>query len=157
MEVLVIIRGPLGIGKTAIAKEVSKELKAQYISVDSILKKYNLEHDTENGYISRKSFLKANEIICSKINMKKNIVIDGNFYWKSQIKDLESCIPSIHIFTLRAPLKTCIERNSKRSRVYDREDVKAVYTKTMSFDYGINIDATKPVKECVKEIISSLR
>jgi shikimate kinase len=34
MEYFVIIRGPLGVGKTTIAKRLAKQLNAKYISID---------------------------------------------------------------------------------------------------------------------------
>ena len=37
MNKVIIIRGPLGSGKTTIAKEVARKLNAEYISIDSIV------------------------------------------------------------------------------------------------------------------------
>ena len=37
MNYFIIIRGPLGIGKTTIAKKLKKILKAEYISMDEIV------------------------------------------------------------------------------------------------------------------------
>ncbi len=154
----IIIRGPLGIGKTTIAKSLAKNIKAEYIAYDRILDKYNLIKDKEQGYISQKSFLKANEIITPKakkfLDKGKPIVFDGNFYWKSQIVDLISKLDyPYYVFTLKAPLKVCIERDSKRKKIHGKDAAKAVYKKSKSFSYGTVTDTeNKTIKQAVDEI-----
>ena len=157
----IIIRGPLGCGKSTIARNLSKILNAEYFSIDEILDKYGLANEQEEGYTSQNSFLKANKIIIKKIKvlLAKDIlaVIDGNIYWKSQIEDLVHKIPcQKYIFTLKVPLEVCINRDKNRNKTYGIEAVKAVYKKSTEFDYGINIDATKSIGEIIKEIISNL-
>ena len=66
MSYYIIIRGPLGCGKSTVAKKLSEKLKAEYFEVNRILDENNLTKDTEDGYISQKSFVKANEIAVSK-------------------------------------------------------------------------------------------
>jgi shikimate kinase len=56
MTYYIIIRGPLGCGKTTIAKNLSKKLNAEYFAVDRILDEHNLTKDKEKGYVSQKSF-----------------------------------------------------------------------------------------------------
>lgn len=116
MVFYVIIRGPLGCGKSTIAEKIAKKLHAEYVPVDRILDEHNLTKDKEAGYISQKSFIKANEIITPKA--KKNlqsgisVIFDGNFYWKSQIDDLIKRLNFQHyVFTLKAPVEVCIERD----------------------------------------------
>ena len=81
----VIIRGPLGCGKTTVAEALAKKLKAKHFSVDKILDDNNLE-EWEDGYISQKSFIKANEIAVrdaeKELEQGKPIIFDGNFYYK---------------------------------------------------------------------------
>ena len=98
----------MGSGKTTIAKKLSKILKGKYLAVDRILDAYDLTKDKEDGYISQKSFLIANEILVSESKkfLDKNvpIIFDGNFYWKSQIQDLIKKINTPYlVFTLKAP------------------------------------------------------
>ena len=92
MMYYIIIRGPLGCGKSTIAEKLSKILNAKYFAVDRILDKHDLTKDKEAGYISQKSFIKANKIIAQEakriLDSGKSVVFDGNFYWKSQIEDL---------------------------------------------------------------------
>lgn len=157
----VIIRGPLGCGKTTIAKKLAKQIKAKYFSVDAVLDQHDLTKEREAGYISQKSFIKANEIMITKakpvLNRNKTVIIEGNFYWKSQIKNLTQRLGFPHyVFTLKAPLKTCIERDENRRKSIGQDAVKAVYKKSTEFDAGITINVNQPVTQCVKEIRSYL-
>jgi len=162
MAYFILIRGSLGIGKSTIAKKLSKVLNAEYFAVDRILDEYDLTKEWEEGYISQKSFLKANEIIASKakkfLDKGKPVIFDGNFYWKSQIDDLIKKLnyPK-YVFTLKAPLGVCIERDSKRKKVHGKDAAEAVYKKSTEFDYGVIIDISKKsVDQAVKEILSYL-
>lgn len=161
MSYYIIIRGPLGCGKTTIAKELAKKIKAEHISVDLIIEENNLLDEKEEGYISQKSFKKANEIICKKatpmLNNRTIVIFDGNFYWKSQITDLIKRLNfPHHIFTLKAPLNICIERDSKRNKPHGDLAAKVVYKKTTEFDYGTIIDVTQNIENCTSEIITYL-
>ena len=79
----VIIRGPLACGKSTISEKIAKLLNAEYIPIDKVLDEHNLTRDKEDGYISQRSFKKANEIIAPKSEQKLQsgipIVFDGNF------------------------------------------------------------------------------
>lgn len=159
----IIIRWPLGIGKSTIAKALAKSINGEYIAYDRILEEYDLTKDKEQGYISQKSFFKANEIASKRAKKllygRKSVVFDGNFYWKSQIDDLISKLNyKNYVFTLKAPLKICIERDAKRKKKYGKDAVEAVYKKSTSFDYGEIIDTeNKTVEEVVEEIKKRLR
>lgn len=158
MNYFIIIRGPLGSGKTTIAKKLSKILEGKYFAVDRILDKYNLTKDKEDGYISQKSFLKVNEILIPKAKkfLDKNIptIFDGNFYWKSQIEDLIKKMSAIHfVFTLTAPLEVCIKRDKERNTIHGDDATKAVYKKSTEFDFGTVIDVTKSEKDAVEKIL----
>ncbi|PIN87498.1 hypothetical protein COV12_03540 [Candidatus Woesearchaeota archaeon CG10_big_fil_rev_8_21_14_0_10_32_24] len=161
MSFYVIIRGPLGCGKSTIAERLSKELNAEHISVDHILDEHDLTNDKEEGYISQRSFKKANEMIVPKakeyLNHGTPMIFDGNFYWKSQIEDLIEKLNFPHyVFTLKAPLEVCIERDRNRNKPHGEIAARVVYNKTTEFDYGTLIDISKPLNEAIKEIISYL-
>ncbi len=161
MSFYVIIRGPLGCGKSTIAKRLSKILKAKYLAIDRVLDEHDLTKYKEAGYISQKSFIKANEIIAPEarliLDSGKPVVFDGNFYWKSQIDDLIKRLDfSHHVFTLKAPLDVCIERDRHRGKTHGEDAARAVYKKSAEFDYGIVIDINRPLSECVKDILSYL-
>lgn len=61
-----------------------------------------------------------------------------------------------HVFTLKAPLKVCIERDLQRGKTHGEDAVRAVYKKSTEFDYGIVIDINRPLDICVKDILSYL-
>ena len=113
------------------------------------------------SYVSQKSFKKANEIACKEaipiLKQGTPIVFDGNFYWKSQVDDLIERLDFPHyVFTLKAPLEVCIDRDSKRNKTHGEIAVKVVHKKSTEFDYGTLIDVTKPLQDCINEIISYL-
>ncbi len=161
MNYYLIIRGPLGCGKTTISKELAKKLNAKHISIDSLLDKHGLTNDKEEGYISQKSFIKANEIAIREakryLTKNKPVIFDGNFYWKSQIDHLINNLKfQSYVFTLHAPLKVCIERDSKRISPHGEGAAMVVYNKVNSFNYGNVIDVSKPINKTIQEIISYL-
>jgi len=163
MSYYVIIRGPLGIGKSTIAKELAKLLGADYISIDDVLAEHKLDKVSEKEKcIPVKNFVEANELVIPKVEKEiekgKIVVFDGNFYHKEQIEHLIRKLNFEHYeFTLKAPLKTCIERDSQRQRVYGKDAATAVYKAVSRFDYGTSINTEKKTAEqVVKEILSHL-
>lgn len=161
MSYFIIIRGPLGCGKTTIAKELARRVNGKYISVDETLDEHQLTEDKEEGYIAQRSFITANEILqpVAKKYLDGNIpvIIDGNFYWESQVQDILARLDYPHsIFTLKAPLATCIERDSQRDTPHGGDAAKEVYAKVSTFDVGIRIDVTKQLSECISNIVSHL-
>lgn len=162
MPYYVIIRGPLGSGKSTVAGKLSKTLKGRHISIDKILDRYGLTGNHEDGYISQKSFIKANAIAAARAKklLKSDIpvVFDGNFYWKSQINDLIGRMNCTHyVFTLKASLPVCIMRDAMRRKPLGKKATEMVYKKATSFDYGICIDATQTLGRIAKKINSHLR
>ncbi|MBI5223584.1 AAA family ATPase [Candidatus Micrarchaeota archaeon] len=155
----IIIRGPLGIGKTTISKLLAKRLKAHYVSIDRILEKQRLDKvDEKAKSIPADNFIKATETelpdIKEAIKKGKIIVFDGCFYHKEQIEHLIASLPGTqHIFSLKAPLEMCVERDSKRKRNLGKEATTVVYRLVSKLEYGINIDATgmdtHEIVECI--------
>lgn len=161
MSFYVVIRGPLGCGKTTISKRLSQILNAEYFSVDKVLDEHDLTKDKEAGYISQKSFKKANEIIASQtqkiLDTGTSIIFDGNFYWRSQIEDLIKRLNHPHdVFTLKAPLEVCIERDKNRIKTHGEDSTRTVFKKSIEFDYGTVIAVNKSLKKCIDEILSYL-
>jgi len=162
MTYFIIIRGPLGCGKTTIAKRLSKILNAEYISIDKVLEEHDLDNiDSEVECIPVENFIKANEIVIPRVKEKlkrgKIVIFDACFYHKEPIENLIQELSYPHyIFTLKAPVEVCMERDNKRSKSYGEDAVKAVHKLVSRFDYGIIIDGTKSLDECIKEILSHL-
>jgi predicted kinase len=152
MGFYIIIRGPLGVGKSYVSERLAKELPARHISIDRILEDQGL---WEAGRISE--FLKANEFAAKQaerfLAKGTHVIFDGNFYWKSVLEDLVRRLEYPHyVFTLQAPLSVCIERDSRRSHPYGSTAAKAVYSKTSRFDYGIVVDASGPIDRLMGKI-----
>ncbi len=161
MSYYIIIRGPLGSGKTTTSKKLAQAINAEYIGIDDILDEHNLTEDKEDGYISQRSFIKANGIGARRVeHFLENatpVIFDGNFYWKSQTEDLLQRLsyPN-HVFTLMLPLERCIERDSKRAKPCGRDATEAVFVKTTEFEYGILIDASRSPNQVVNDIFKFL-
>jgi len=161
MNFFVIIRGPAGIGKTAIAKELAGRLSAHYMSVDLVLAENGLDL-IKNGIIKEENFLKSNEIIIPEVirnlDAGKSVVLDGNFYHRFQIEDL---IAKVHyecfVFTLKATLKNCIKRDNKRKEPLGEDNIRNMYELAARFSFGTFIETNgKTESEIVDEIMSLL-
>ena len=161
MKQLVVIRGPLGVGKTTVAREVASVLGGTYLSVDEILHANGL--DVVEGDIPLENFLRANQILLSMIadafSQGWPAIVDGNFYHRAQVEDLLSHISDpCEVFTLKATLQTCIARDRSRIIRYVEEATAAVFQLVSAFDYGHVINTEHlTVNETVDTILASLR
>ena len=118
MSEIILIRGPLGVGKTTISKELAKQLNASYFSVDGILEELQLDKTDGDG-IPVKNFISAQEHILPLIKVAmdngKGVIIDGNFYHKEQLDYFAKKFgEKLHVYTLHAPIEACIERDHNR-------------------------------------------
>ena len=162
MSYYLLIRGPLGIGKTTISKILSKKLKAEYFSMDKILADNKLDNRGDESCIPARNFVKANEIILPEIKkyLEKGtiVVLDGCFYHKEQISHLEKNLKFKQlVFDLKAPIEICIERDSKRHKVYGEGAAYAVYNLVSKFNYGAPINTEgKTSKQVVANILTYL-
>lgn len=163
MSHYIIIRGPAGVGKSAIAGKLAKEMNGHHISFDKIMREYRLDKIGGKS-IKESNFIKANEtgIPFAEKKLKKGqiVIFDGCFYHKSQIKHLIKNLPYPHFaFTLKADIKECISRDAKRKgkNKIGIRSVKAVYKLVAKFDYGVVIDTNKKTYgEVMQEIRSHL-
>lgn len=156
MVFYIIVRGPLGVGKSTVAERLAKEIEGELISIDRLLDEHGL---WEAGRLSE--FLQANAIAAERAQgcLEKGtpVIFDGNFYWKTQIEDLVHRLDYRHyIFTLKAPLRVCIERDRRRDRPHGRAAAREVYVKSTKFGYGIGLDATRPIASILRAITSRL-
>ena len=164
MSYFIIIRGPLGVGKSTIAKILANELNGKYIDIDRILKENGLDKMKINAEcIPVENFIKADSLILPEIKKKLNkgqpVIFDACFYHKTHIEHLLKNLNfPYYIFTLKAPLEVCIKRDSKRDNVLGIGAAKAVYYLVSRFDYGIKIDTNnKTALKTVKEILKYLQ
>ena len=159
----IIIRGPLGVGKSTIAKKLARMLKAEYISLDTVLEENGLDIiDKKQECILAKNFIKANNLILNEVKTAlkkgKTVIFDGCFYHKEQIKHLGKNLGKGQVFNLKAPLSVCIKRDNQRKRIYGKDSAKVVYNLVSKFDYGVNINTNKKTeKDVIKEILKKLK
>ena len=163
MSYFIVIRGPLGVGKTTASKELARVLDGEHISIDILLEEHGLDRgDEDEGCIPAKNFVKGNEMIIPTIKRLlengKVVILDGCFYHKEQIEHLNESLPYQHcVFTLKAPVEVCIERDKGRERVYGEDAARAVHWMVSMFDEGIVINtAGRTLKQTVEEITSHL-
>lgn len=164
MSYFIIIRGPLGCGKTTISQQLAQNLNGKHIAIDEVLKENKLDKISADApCIPVENFIKVNEIaiLLAKEYLKNNknniVIFDGCFYHKEVIDHLiEKLQFPNYVFTLKAPLEICIKRDAKRDKVYGEDAAKAVYSLASQFDYGTVIDASKNVGMTVNEILSYL-
>jgi len=152
----VVVRGPLGVGKTLVSTELARRLGATYISIDRILDEQDL------WYAGRlREFLAANEHAAARAGPRLRrgtpVVIDGNFYWKTQILDLERRLKYPHrVFTLTAPVQLCVERDHQRFPPHGADAARVVYARSTRFRFGLEIDARGPAGRVVDRALAAI-
>ena len=149
---ILLIRGPLGVGKTTVAKLLSARLNGCYISVDGILDEHGLDQG-KNG-IPARNFIRANELALpiarAALAAGQPVFFDGNFYYKTPIWHLRRSLPApFFVFTLNAPVEVCIQRDAGRARVYGAGAASWVHYLVSRFQAGIDIDTVGKTDEQV--------
>lgn len=162
MSYFIIIRGPLGSGKTTLAKKLAEKLDARHIEIDKLLEKSGLDKiDEKEGCIPAENFIKAQESILPEtikdLRNNKIVIFDGCFYHKQAIDHLIDDLQFKHyIFTLKLPLELCIKRDSKRGKSYGRQAAEDVHKLVSSFDSGADIDASGTIDNSLNKILPYL-
>ena len=118
MGFYIIIRGPAGSGKSAVASGLAKELNARCIHFDDILAKHKLDKIEGSG-ISTENFIKGDELVVDGIRelleRGQIVIIDACFYRRGHIAHLINSLPFRHyVFSLEASTEECIRRNKLR-------------------------------------------
>jgi broad-specificity NMP kinase len=153
---LLILRGPSGVGKTTVAKILGRRLAVPVVHIDEILDMHDLGYILGQPHIPEDNFFKVNRIIGDDVKRmaeEGHVVMEGNFYHESHIDDTERLAPTMW-FTLKAPLQTCVERDSMREGIGETR-VGNVYRNTMKVSRGHEIDTEgKTAEEVADEIIS---
>ena len=103
-----ILRGPLGSGKSTVAEALARAVRGKVVHLDGIADK-----NWDGG--SARMFLRGNVALERRarplLAKRIPVIFDGCFYWKSQLRDLEARLPFPHeTFTLKVPLSVCIDR-----------------------------------------------
>lgn len=161
MSYFIVINGPLGSGKTTNAKKLTYDLKGEYISLDQLLKENDLEDIESDSGIRASSFVKALDMVIpvAKKCLTKNtiVVFDGCFYHKEVLDHLIDNLDYPHyLFTLEAPVETCIERDKCREVTLGEDAAKAVHNLVSDLAFGNIVDADRNFEETYQDILSYL-
>jgi tRNA uridine 5-carbamoylmethylation protein Kti12 len=163
MSYYLIIRGPLGSGKSTLSQELASRLDAKHVRIDEVLEKNGLDiMPLDAPCISAENFIKANEIVLPEVKKLltegRIVIFDACFYHKKVIEHLIKNLKfPHHVFTLKAPLELCIKRDRERQKTHGEGAAMAVHSLVSRFDYGINIDVTGNLEETLKKILSYLK
>ena len=164
----IIIRGPLAVGKTTVGRMLADHLGGRYVSFDTILHENGLDQAEEGGGIPLDNFLKGNELAIAQVRDALDtgvasavccrVVFDGCFYHLGQLENLVASLPGgAEVFTLKAPLETCISRDRGRERSYGVDAAAAVHFMVSQFDYGVCIDTDgKTAEQVIAEICEAI-
>ena len=115
MTYSMVIRGPLGVGKSTVAAALAQTIGAHHISIDKVLEEHEIE-EWDDDRISLRSFLRANAIAVEQahraLEAGQPLIFDGCFYWREQLDDLAKRLDrDLLVFTLDAPLPVCVGRD----------------------------------------------
>ena len=162
MSYLIIIHGSLGSGKSTIAKELASRLGAVRVQIDDVLAEHKLDtHDDYEASIPAANFIQALDFMLPEIRTELNsghvVILDGCFYHKEVMDYLLANVQSSpYVFTLKAPLDVCIERDRNRLKPIGEDVAREVFALTSQLDFGEIIDTTMPLEESVTKILSYL-
>lgn len=157
-----ILRGPLGSGKTTVALELAKRLNAKVFHMDKVLDKHGLDKTPPSApCIPAENFLKANEIVLpmakKALGQGKFVIFDACFYHKEVVEHLIRNLPfPHHIFTLKVPVEICIARDASRAKTLGEDAARAVHNLVSRFDHGVKIDVSGTLPEAVEKIMTFL-
>ena len=98
MSYFIVIRGPAGVGKSIISKELSKKIKSRVYPYDRVMRGFGFNYIPGDKWIPLNKFLKADKLMIPKFKQKlkegTNLILDGNFYHKEQIDNVISNMKS---------------------------------------------------------------
>lgn len=160
MTYFVIIRGPLGAGKSTVSQRVARAVKGLHIDMDRILEK-EVPEEWVNDSLTERTFLAVNGIAAERawsvLAGGSPVIFDQNFYYLTVLEDLIGRLQyPYRVFTLDIPLEVCIERDRGREISYGAKSAETVYRKNAGLEYGIRVDANRPVEVVVEEILGHL-
>lgn len=155
MAYVVIIRGPLGAGKTTAARALASAIGGRVVSIDPLLEELGWDGGSEALFLAanRRAAVRAE----AALRHGAPVVIEGNFYWKSALADLvERLDRPTAVFGLEVPLAVCIERDSRRAEPHGAEAAREVFEKARRVEGGLAIDGNRPVEAIVGEMRAHL-
>jgi predicted kinase len=159
---VIIIRGPLGVGKSTISMQLATQLSGLYIPLDDVVDRLGLDKVPPDAEcIPANSFLTAIRSVLPQLKhaMARGqvAIVDAGFYHREMIDALESHFPGkVVTVTLDAPLDVCIMRDREREKSLGEDSARAVHMLVSRFSAGTRIDATQPKEAIIAKIIALL-
>ncbi len=147
----VILRGPLGVGKTTVARALGRELRATVLSIDRLLTREPWDGGTERLF--RRANRRAVPRALRALAIGRPVIVEGNFYWGRVLDELRDELPvRTWVIELRAPLATCIARDRARARSYGPDGARAVFAKVARVRRGYPVDASGTLDGTVRAV-----
>ena len=88
----------------------------------------------------------------------KIVIFDGCFHFKEQLQHLKKNLPfKYYIFSLKASIKECLERNKTRKKPMTKKAIEEVYELVSKVEVGIEIETSgKNMMEVTNQILKHL-
>jgi tRNA uridine 5-carbamoylmethylation protein Kti12 len=113
---ILLLCGPVAVGKSSIARRLGELLPdSRVISTDAY---------------KRKVYLRLIEEMLQSQKGYRYVILDGTFYrkeWRECVREVIGDEERVLTILLRAPLKLCLERNSRRPRPIPERAVYIIY------------------------------
>ena len=136
---IVILCGPVGVGKTTVSEKLMTRLDEEGLDFKMI------HSDDFSTHTYDQMFDEVKE-------SDKNWILDGTFYRKD-IRDKFRQLDDVQIIWLKADLETCIKRNEQREEPLEEKVVHIMYHKFEEPDADIEIDTDDLSSDEVVDII----
>lgn len=162
MSYFVVIRGPLGSGKSTLSQKLGEKLGAKVIHIDEVMDQHGLDQIPEGApCIPAKNFIQVNEIVLPEVKAalanNRTVIFDACFYHQEVIEHLFKQISHPgYVFTLKAPIELCIQRDKERVKTYGEDAALAVHSLVSQLDYGTSVDVTGSIDDALKIIVDHL-
>lgn len=155
MPLLIILRGPAGIGKSTIASQLKEKIRnAVHLDIDSFKHIISLKSSSERSKIAHNvgtTFTK--ELLENNFNVIAEEIFRADYY--NEVKLLADGLKCERLTVfLTAPLEVLIKRDQERKyKTKGAEVITSLYNEIKYIDEDLNIDA---VKNNTDEVITQI-